>query len=245
MQTNIQKNHNNNEKIRINYLNSLEALTNSIGNRSGMIINTPYKHLADIKKLMMVGYNPGGVPSEVMTSISEDFKRHLDDFSFNALEETWGDHIEGAHPIQRLYQDLINNTELEKKDIFQTNVYWQRSVSTDELRIDPELEKNCKKGFFLNIETHRPKSILFLGHQAAEVAQDWSDVTLPIGRIFYPWGSNQSVKLYSMKFDGYRVKAFSIPHPSRFAHGDNQDRFRAILEAVNKSDIELLREGHG
>ena len=85
MQTNIQKNHNNNEKIRINYLSSLEALTNSIGNRSGMIINTPYKHLADIKKLMMVGYNPGGVPNEVMTSISEDFKRHLDDFSFNAL----------------------------------------------------------------------------------------------------------------------------------------------------------------
>ena len=55
MQTNITENLQEYENTKTNYLNSLKDLTNSIGNRSGMIINTPYNHLAKSKKLLMVG----------------------------------------------------------------------------------------------------------------------------------------------------------------------------------------------
>ena len=240
MQTNITKNLQDNRNSKINYLNSLKDLFNPISNRSGMIINTPYKHLAETKKLMMVGFNPGGVPSENMTTIREDFKRHLDDSSFNALNEEWGKFAAGEHPIQKLYQALIRNTELEPKDILKTNIYWERSSGIPELKIDSIIEKICRKGFLLNIKAHKPKSIMFLSDKSRKIAEKWSDTSLPIGISRYPWGTAPiKIRLYSMKFDGHYVKAFSIPHPSQFSHGDNPDRLNAILEAAKKCDIEL------
>ena len=211
----------NKENYKDNYLNNLRDLLNPIGNRSGMIINSAFKDLATPKKLMMVGFNPGGVPSDLMTSIKEDFTRHSKNPSLNALKERWGNHAPGKHSIQLLYQALIDNTKLESEDILKTNVYWQRSSDISSLKIDTLLEKICRKGFLLNIKIHQPKSIMFLGIDARKIAEKWSDVTLSIGDSHYPWGTAQKIRFYSMKFDGYRVKAFSIPHPSHFPHGSN------------------------
>lgn len=230
----------NKENYKDNYLNNLRDLLNPIGNRSGMIINSAFKDLATPKKLMMVGFNPGGVPSDLMTSIKEDFTRHSKNPSFNALNERWGNHSSGNHPIQLLYQALIKNTELVSGDILKTNIFWQRSADIDKLKIDALLENNCRKGLLLNIKTHQPKSIIFLGHKAAETAKTWADMSSDDGERSYPWGkSNQKIKFYSMKFDDHRVKAFSIPHPSRFGFGSDMYRLAAILKAANKCDIEL------
>ena len=229
----------NKENYKDNYLNNLRDLMNPISERSGMIINTPYNHLAETKKLLMVGFNPGGVPSDLMTSIKEDFTRHSENPSFNALDERWGNHASGNHPIQLLYQALIKYTELMSSDILQTNIYWQRSSDINKLKIDSMLENNCREGLILNIKTHKPKSIIFLGHKAAETAQKWADNSFSNDDIKYPWGNNHKIKFYSMKFNNHRIKAFSIPHPSRFGFGSDMYRLAAILKAANNCDIEL------
>ena len=221
------------------YMANIDKLINPIGNRSGMIVNSAYKDLATPKKLLMVGFNPGGVPSDLMTSIKEDFVRHIENPSFNALNERWGNHASGNHPIQLLYRALIKHTELVSGDILKTNIYWQRSTDIDKLKIDLLLENNCREGLLLNIKTHQPKSIIFLGHKAAETAQKWADISFNNGDIKYPWGNNHKIKFYSMKFDDHRIKAFSIPHPSRFGFGGDMYRLAAILKAANKCDIEL------
>ena len=64
------------------YLDKLKDLSKPISLRSGMLINSPYKYLGSKKKLLMVGFNPGGVPSYLETTIDEDFNRHEEDLSF-------------------------------------------------------------------------------------------------------------------------------------------------------------------
>lgn len=221
------------------YLETFNELIRPIQSRSGMVINSPFQYLAKKKKLMIVGYNPGGVPDANETTIQEDWIRHTSDESFNALTESWGQHqslMAGSHPIQRLYQAIIDSTDLKEGDILYTNMYWQRSKSITDLKIDRILEKQCKKGFLLNLVIHQPESICFLGHKTYDqIVKDWSEVSFPCGAIDYPWGETQSIKLYRMKFLDFRVKAFSIPHPSRFGIGNDPDRLDAILQALDSS----------
>ena len=92
------------------YLQELNGLIRPLQSRSGMVINSPFKYLASKKKLMIVGYNPGGVPDTNETTIAEDWMRHTSDENFNALTESWGQHqalIAGSHPIQKFYQAII------------------------------------------------------------------------------------------------------------------------------------------
>ena len=223
---------------KTNYLNRMSDLINPLLNRSGMIINSPFEYLATKKRLMIVGFNPGGVPNHNETTIEEDWSRHISDESFNALKESWGQDkilIPGNHPIQIFYQKLIDNTDLAEEDILYTNLYWQRSKSVSDLRIDSILEKQCKEGFLLNLETHQPESICFLGHQTHDhISKEWASVSLACGEINYPWGNSQVIKFHRMKFENFRVGTFSVPHPSRFGIGDNQNRLDSILKALNR-----------
>ena len=141
------------------YLDKLKVLSDPISLRSGMLINSPYEFLCSKKKLFMVGFNPGGVPDYSETTIGEDFRRHSEDLSFDAMEECWGSNqikAPGCHPIQLLYQAFINHTSIEKVDVLVTNLFWQRSPSSKDLIIDDKLEKICRDGFLLNTETHQP-----------------------------------------------------------------------------------------
>ena len=221
------------------YLETFNELIRPLQSRSGMVINSPFKYLASKKKLMIVGYNPGGVPDTNETTIAEDWMRHTSDENFNALTESWGQHqtlIAGSHPIQRFYQAIIDSSDLTEEDILYTNMYWQRSKSIADLTIDPILEEQCKEGFLLNLIIHQPESICFLGHKTHDqIVKDWSELSFPCGAIDYPWGETQSIKLYRMKFQDFRVKAFSVPHPSRFGIGNDPDRLDAILQALDRS----------
>ena len=154
------------------------------------------------KKLIMVGHNPGGVPEESNTTIKEDWNRHLDDLSFNALKESWGSYPEkypGTHPIQLLYKALLDNTSLTEEDILSTNVYWKRSKSTELLKVDASLERSCKEGFMYNLEVHQPDCICFLGHASADMAGKWAKVNLTGGSYTYPWGNEQVIKFPPVK----------------------------------------------
>lgn len=222
------------------YLDKLKDLSKPISLRSGMLINSPYKYLGSKKKLLMVGFNPGGVPSYSETTIDEDFNRHEEDLSFNAMEECWGANqikAPGCHPIQLLYQAFLNHTSLEEEDVLVTNLYWQRSQSSKDLIIDDKLERACREGFLLNAESHQPETICFLGHETASHLIDmrWSNICLMRGSSKYPWGENQKIKNYRMKFNGKSINTFSIPHPSRFGFGNSSERLSSILDALIKN----------
>jgi len=219
------------------YVDKVNKLIEPLSLRSGMVINTPYRHLGSKKKLLMVGFNPGGVPSYSETTIDEDFSRHTEDLSFNAMEECWGANqikAPGCHPIQLLYQAFLNNTSLEEEDVLVTNLYWQRSQSSKELIIDDKLERVCREGFLLNIESHEPETICFLGHETAShlINNGWSNICLMRGSSKYPWGENQKIKNYRMKFNDKSINTFSIPHPSRFGFSNSFERLSSILDAL-------------
>ena len=222
----------------LNYTNTMEGLIKPIINRSGMVINSPFKYLGTKKKLMIVGFNPGGVPDDSETTIGQDWERHKNDLNFNALTESWGQNkilIPGSHPIQEFYQSIINNSNLKEEDILYTNLYWQRSKSVSDLSIDPILDNQCREGFLLHLSTHEPDCICFLGHGTKDhVSSEWANVSFNCGQINYPWGHTQTVKLQRMKFENFRVKTFSVPHPSRFRLGNNQERLDSILNALSK-----------
>lgn len=222
------------------YFEKLKVLSEPISLRSGMLINSPYEYLCSKKKLFMVGFNPGGVPDYSETTIIEDFNRHLEDLSFDAMEECWGSNqikAPGCHPIQLLYHAFLNHTSLEKGDVLVTNLFWQRSPSSKDLIIDDKLEKICRDGFLLNIEIHQPETICFLGHETAKHVIDmgWSDICLLRGFSKYPWGENHKIKNYRMKFNGKSINTFSIPHPSRFGFGNSHQRLYSIINALIKN----------
>ena len=176
----------------------------------------------------------------MISTIGEDFRRHQEDLSFDAMEECWGSNqikAPGCHPIQLLYQAFINHTSIEKVDVLVTNLFWQRSPSSKDLIIDDKLEKICRDGFLLNTETHQPETICFLGHETAKHVIDmgWSDICLLRGSSKYPWGENQKIKNYRMKFNGKSINTFSIPHPSRFGFGNSHERLSAIINALTKN----------
>jgi hypothetical protein len=159
------------------------------------------------------------------------------------MEECWGANqikAPGCHPIQLLYQAFLNNTSLEEEDVLVTNLYWQRSQSSKELIIDDKLERVCREGFLLNIESHEPETICFLGHETAShlINNGWSNICLMRGSSKYPWGENQKIKNYRMKFNDKSINTFSIPHPSRFGFGNSSERLSSILDA-------LIRNGEG
>ena len=219
------------------YVDKVNKLIEPLSFRSGMVINTPYRYLGSKKKLLMVGFNPGGVPSYSETTIYEDFNRHEEDLFFNAMEECWGANqikAPGCHPIQLLYQAFLNNTSLEEEDVLVTNLYWQRSQSSKELIIDDKLERVCREGFLLNIESHEPETICFLGHETAShlINNGWSNICLMRGSSKYPWGENQKIKNYRMKFNDKSINTFSIPHPSRFGFSNSFERLSSILDAL-------------
>ena len=224
------------------YFEKFEDLIRPIGWRSGMVINSPFEFLASKKKLMMVGHNPGGVPQESETTIKEDWIRHLDDPSFNALKESWGSYPEklpGTHPIQLLYKALLDNTSLTEEDILSTNVYWKRTKTTELLKVDTSLERSCREGFLYNLEVHEPDCIFFLGHGSVDIAGKWATVNLSKGSSSYPWGNDQIIKFQRMKFNGIGFNTLSIPHPSRFGFGNDPERLTAILMGLEKCGIEI------
>ena len=217
------------------YLRKMSVLINPLLNRSGMIIDSPFEYLATKKKLMIVGYNPGNVPDNNKTTIDEDWLRHINNEDFNALNESWGSYLPGDHPIQIFYQRLIDNTHLTEADVLYTNLYWERSNGIKDLEIDPILEKQCKDGFFLNIKTHQPECICFIGHSTQEsVSKEWASVSLGCGEINYPWGDSQVIKFHRMKFNNHRVATFSIPHQSRFGIGYDQERLESVTNALDR-----------
>ena len=221
---------------KTNYLNRMSDLINPLLNRSGMIIDSPFEYLATKKRLMIVGFNPGGVPDHNETTIEEDWMRHTSDESFNALKESWGQDkilIPGNHPIQIFYQKLIDNTDLTEEDILYTNLYWQRSKSVSDLRIDSILEKQCKEGFLLNLETHQPECICFIGHSTEEiVSKEWAASSFRDGQPDdYPWG-NQKIKFQKIRFPENTIRTFSIPHQSRFGIGYHDKRLESVLKAL-------------
>lgn len=220
------------------FYKTFEKFINPIGYRDGMVINSPFSHLGSEKKLMMVGHNPGGVSQESNTSIKEDWSRHMADPSFNALKEDW-DGKEGTHPIQLLNTTLIENTSLNQNDILSTNVYWKRSKNSEQLNVDAILEKNCKDGFLYNLEVHQPDCILFLGHASADIATRWACRSTSLKRPTpFPWGNDQLIKYKKLSFNKIGVfNTVSIPHPSRFRIGENQDRVISILEALDRNGI--------
>ena len=215
------------------YLNRMSDLINPLLNRSGMIINSPFEYLAKKKKLMIVGYNPGNVPDINKTTINEDWLRHTNDESFNPLHESWGHYLPGCHPIQIFYQRLIDNTDLNETDILYTNLYWERSNGIEDLEIDPILEKQCKKAFFLNLETHQPECICFIGHSTEEiVSKEWAASSFRDGQPDdYPWG-NQKIKFQKIRFPENTIRTFSIPHQSRFGIGYHDKRLESVLKAL-------------
>ena len=226
------------------YLDKLKDLSKPISLRSGMLINTPYKYLGSKKKLLMVGFNPGNVPEYSETTIDEDWNRHSEDLSFNAMDECWGANpikAPGCHPIQLLYQAFINknNTSLGKEDVLVTNLYWQRSKSIKKLDIDDKLKKACYEGFLISLEEHQPDTICFLGHNTAEEVRKnrWTEICLVKTPTKYPWGQNQKVRNYRMKFNGKGINTFSIPHPSRFGFGNNPERLTSILDTLKKNGV--------
>jgi len=222
------------------YFEKFEDLIRPVSWRSGMVINSPFEYLTSKKKLLMVGHNPGGVPEESNTTIKEDWIRHLDDPSFNALKESWGSYPEkfpGNHPIQLLYKAFLDNTSLTEEDILSTNVYWERTKSTELLKVDARIERSCKEGFLYNLEVHQPDCICFLGHGTVDVAGKWASVNLSRGSSNYPWGSNQKIKFQRMKFNGTGINTFSIPHPSRFGFGNDPERLTSILKALKKNGV--------
>ena len=228
------------------YIEALGSLIKPIENRSGMIINSPFKYLGSKKRLMIAGYNPGDVPDDNKTTINEDWLRHTNDESFNALhDESWGKYLPGYHPIQIFYKKLIDNTDLTEMDILYTNVFFQRSQGIPDLVVDSIIEKQCKKVFLLNLEIHKPDAICFLGDDAQEyVSKEWASVSLACGEINYPWsdveGSKEyTIKFYRMEFGDTSINVFSVPHQSKFRIGSNPQywkrRLEAILIALNRS----------
>ena len=235
-----------NEEINKNrtFMGKIDQLIRPISQRSGMVINTPYKHLGSKKRLLIVGFNPGGVPDYSKTTIEGDWIRHKEDISFNAMNESWGGIQEkspGSHPIQLLYKAFLVNTALKEEDILVTNLYWQRSQTSKKLVVDQKLENICKDGFLLNLEEHNPEAICFLGHQTARsiVNQGWSSICLMTGTTNYPWGQSQEIKSYRMKFNGRGINTFSLPHPSRFGFANDPERLSAILKGLEKCGIDI------
>jgi len=224
------------------YFKKFEDLIRPIGWRSGMVINSPFEFLTSKKRLMMVGHNPGGVPNESNTTIKEDWNRHLENPSFNALKESWGSYPKkypGNHPIQLLYKAFLDKTSLTEEDILSTNVYWKRTKTTELLKVDNPLERSCREGFLYNVEVHQPDCICFLGHASADIAGKWSKVNLSGGSYTYPWGNEQIIKIKRMKFNGRGINTFSIPHPSRFGFGNDLKRLSAILIGLQTCGIEI------
>lgn len=162
----------------------------------------------------LLGYNPGGNPNEVTTSLKDEFDTWGVSNANAYLDEVWNrSPYAGCSLYQRNVQNLCKALMIDTRNICSSNLYFTRSISAATLRIG-------KTNFFwpvheIVLDIVMPKCILAIGlntyRSIADILELSEKSTFCSGHG--TWQCHTAEGLYQNR----PLKLLGLPHFSRYS----------------------------
>ena len=141
-------------------------------NKSGDVLYNGWDTLRPSNGLYIMGFNPGGDPTQIETSVVESLEK-LNDNHCSYKDECWGkscpkdcrnkEHF-GIKPHQKRVKHLAKVFGYEVEEVFAANAIFIRSKTQGHLQKNPDLFKKCWLIHQLFLSIVKPRVILCLGN---------------------------------------------------------------------------------
>lgn len=182
----------------------------------------------------LMGFNPGGNPEQISTSILDSLNGTSDGHcSYEDEAWEWGNVIlpQGQHPHQKRVKNLAELLNLKIRSVFAVNAIFQRSEKANTLKGSLELWEKCWPVHQLFLQIVKPKIIICLGNgRRSSFSLLWSKFQSKNEPVPCVQSGNKLQFLNGKLFRGFVVISetgetlhclvVGIPHPSRFEMSD-------------------------
>ena len=224
------------------FIKRMETIFQPINDRSGRTFYTPSKYWGKPFKLLYIGYNPGGSPTQEPETITVHWQKKLDDPDLNNYSEQWPQYGPSEHPLQRVYFGLRDVMAFNEKDILGTNIFFAREMSSKKLTLDAkdiEVRDSFLSLLFNNFEFQKviilgkPANTMlreFFGKKDSEKDQRKEIFLSPSGKWWY------KIRIWDVRFEDKKIECVCIPHPGYYTD-QNYGKYDSIEFFQNMKKI--------
>lgn len=158
----------------------------------------------------ILGHNPG--MGGFTGTIAEHLKQSIDRPDNAYLDESWGRHAPGAHPLQRNIKRIFDAIGMELRDVPASNLIF--ATSKDSGGVDYGLADVCWSIHLQAMKIIQPRFLLVFGN--GEEATPWSYIRshYPGKEHREPINANAYLKLLDTRIEGRKIRVIAVPHLS-------------------------------
>lgn len=194
--------------------------------KSGKVFYSPQTTLFDAKYILM-GYNPGGDPKYFRT---ETIEADLDKWQLKEGNDYWSENWGRDKPsrLQTSVRCLFKSLDIDKSDIFTSNLNFVRSRSIQELKKEPKVVDACA-GIWRKFLSKCPaRRILCIGVETGADFKELLGATESRSDSIPTRHGRVKAYLLTLAIGDNEYLMAVLPHLSRFAVQDDPKLISAI-----------------